>query len=32
MSSIHVNPDVAVDIFVLGEEDAIVPLDGEFPA
>jgi uncharacterized protein YbcI len=32
MSSIHVDPDVAVDIFVLGEEDPLVPLDGEFPA
>src|ERR1700742_1149291 len=27
MSSIHVDPDVAVDIFVLGEEDPLVPLD-----
>jgi uncharacterized protein YbcI len=32
MSSIHVNPDVAVDIFVLGEEDPLVPLDGDFLA
>ena len=32
MSSIHVDPDVAVDIFVLGEEDPLVPLDGDFPA
>src|ERR1700760_38540 len=32
MSSIHVDPDVAVDIFVLGEEDHLVPLDGDFPA
>jgi len=32
MNSIHVDPDVAVDIFVLGEEDPLVPLDGDFPA
>jgi uncharacterized protein YbcI len=32
MSSIHVDPDVAVDIFVLAEEDPLVPLDGDFPA
>jgi len=33
MSSIHVDPDVAVDIFVLANEgDPIVPLDGDFPA
>jgi uncharacterized protein YbcI len=32
MSSIHVDPDVAVDIFVLAEEDRFVPLDGDFPA
>jgi uncharacterized protein YbcI len=33
MSSIHVDPDVAVDIFVLAiEGDPIVPLDGDFPA
>jgi uncharacterized protein YbcI len=32
MNSIHVDPDVAVDIFVLGEEDQLVPLDGDFPA
>ncbi len=32
MSSIHVDPDVAVDIFVLVEEDPTVPLDGDFPA
>ncbi len=32
MSSIHVDPDVAVDIFVLGEGDPLVPLDGDFPA
>ena len=32
MSSTHVDPDVAVDIFVLGEEDPLVPLDGDFPA
>jgi uncharacterized protein YbcI len=32
MSSIHVDPDVAVDIFVLVEEDPLVPLDGDFPA
>lgn len=29
MNSIHVDPDVAVDIFVLGEEDRLVPLDGD---
>jgi uncharacterized protein YbcI len=32
MSSIHVDPDVAVDIFVLAGEDPLVPLDGDFPA
>jgi uncharacterized protein YbcI len=32
MNSIHVDPDVAVDIFVLGEEDPLVPLDDDFPA
>jgi uncharacterized protein YbcI len=32
MNSIHVDPDVAVDIFVLVEEDPLVPLDGDFPA
>jgi hypothetical protein len=32
MSSIHVDPDVAVDIFVLAGEDPLVPLDGNFPA
>jgi uncharacterized protein YbcI len=32
MSSIHVDPDVAVDIFVLVGEDPLVPLDGDFPA
>jgi uncharacterized protein YbcI len=32
MNSIHVDPDVAVDIFVLGEEDPLVPRDGDFPA
>jgi uncharacterized protein YbcI len=32
MNSIHVDPDVAVDIFVLSEEDPLVPLDGDFPA
>jgi uncharacterized protein YbcI len=32
MNSIHVDPDVAVDIFVLGEADPLAPLDGDFPA
>jgi uncharacterized protein YbcI len=32
MNSIHVDPDVAVDIFVLSEEDPLVPLDGDFLA
>jgi uncharacterized protein YbcI len=32
MNSIHVDPDVAVDIFVLSEGDPVVPLDGDFPA
>jgi uncharacterized protein YbcI len=32
LSSIHVDPDVAVDIFVLAGEDPLVPLDGDFPA
>ncbi len=30
MNSIHVDPDVAVDIFVLGEGDPMAPLDGDF--
>src|SRR6201996_3439067 len=32
MNSIHMDPDVAVDIFVLGDGDPLIPLDGEFPA
>lgn len=31
MSSMHVNPDVAVDIFVLGAEDPLLSLGGDSP-